>query len=536
VFQANYVRKLEQKVMKRFIYILFCIGCFLIQSLSINSPVFLNAQTPEWVYQYVEPMISDVPYAIDADSSGNNYTTGYLSAGLGIIKLNSTGEEKWVYCNDTLGAGAYGQDIVECFKEIYVAGYSQSVSGNKDLIIANVDTSGQAQWILRDTMALEANAVSVSQSHRIYAAGLTHMNSFDVFCIKLDSLGNEKWQYVYDGPAGSYDEATCLTIDENENIYVGGYSTGIGTAEDFIVIKIDSAGNEKWVYRYDGPANYMDDVSSIILDSLSNIYMTGRSWGIDWDFCVVKIDSTGQEKWVYRYNGSADMADFANNLTIDDMGNIYVCGNSAREDTTSLFTVIKIDSAGNERWCFSTPGPYDMGGGANSITLDGLGGIYVGGYLRNASLRPQIAVIKLDSLGDTLWTYIHPHVPPSPFADVTHDIVADVSGNIYVAGRIAVASFNDDIVVLKFEDQFGAKEANKENIMSSNNTVSILRGGVEIQPRNSGDLRIYDVLGRMVVRRFLSGDKKYFFSLSSGIYFITIESGDTLKCRKVVIL
>ncbi|MEO0166111.1 MAG: hypothetical protein ABIL39_08240, partial [candidate division WOR-3 bacterium] len=41
---------------------------------------FLFAQTPEWVYQYVNPAGTDVPSAIIADSSGNTYTTGHLKS------------------------------------------------------------------------------------------------------------------------------------------------------------------------------------------------------------------------------------------------------------------------------------------------------------------------------------------------------------------------------------------------------------------------------------------------------------------------
>ncbi|MEO0136959.1 MAG: SBBP repeat-containing protein, partial [candidate division WOR-3 bacterium] len=53
------------------------------------STSHLFAQTPEWVYQYVNPNFSEVPYAITVDSFGNSYTTGYVglgnNGGVGII-------------------------------------------------------------------------------------------------------------------------------------------------------------------------------------------------------------------------------------------------------------------------------------------------------------------------------------------------------------------------------------------------------------------------------------------------------------------
>ncbi|MEO0182347.1 MAG: SBBP repeat-containing protein, partial [candidate division WOR-3 bacterium] len=223
----------------------------------LTSP-FLFSQTPEWVYQYVNPQSTEYPYAITVDSIGNTYTTGCIfigtSRGLGVIHLDYTGTNGWVYFNDTLGVGETGYDIIFAFNRIYLVGET----GNDDLIVACIDTLGSELWLYCDTFASCGYAIGVSESHHIYVAGIKYPSPPDWVVVKLDSLGNLCWRYVYDGPAGSYDEASSIVIDGNENIYVGGYSTGLGTAEDFTVIKLDSAGQEQWVYRYDGPASYND--------------------------------------------------------------------------------------------------------------------------------------------------------------------------------------------------------------------------------------------------------------------------------------
>lgn len=169
-------------------------------------------------------------------------------------------------------------------------------------------------------MDIQGYTIGVSSSHNIYVAGMRYGQAADIKVIKLDSLGNLCWRYVYDGPAGSYDEGVDIAIDRNENIYVGGYSTGFGTSTDFTIIKLDSAGQEQWVYRYDGPASYRDEPEVL---ALGNLYITGWSWGIEWDFYVVKIDTSGQEKWVYRYNGQANGMDHSRDLVVDDSGNVY---------------------------------------------------------------------------------------------------------------------------------------------------------------------------------------------------------------------
>lgn len=490
-------------------------------------------QTPEWVYQNSD---SKWPTKITTDISGNCYATGLLGASNskgGVIKLNSQGNEKWIYLDDTMSVG---YDVVVDYNyNVYIAGSTPP----KSFTVVKLDTAGYRKWIYFNTPTeyyAEAKTIDVSPSLRIYAAGFTYVNSYDLMVVKLDTLGNKKWVHIYDGPGADYDEATCLAIDRDENIYVGGYSTGIGTSTDFTVIKLDSLGNEKWVYRYNGPANYRDEPEELALDTLGNVYIVGSSWGNEWDFCVIKLDPTGQEEWVYRYDGPANISDNAYDLTVDDSVNIYACG-MAGGATTSLFVVIKIDSSGNEKWQYLSIGPYDTGGAANCISIDGLGGLYVGGGFRNASYLLQIVVVKLTLSGDSLWTYIHPHIPPSPHSDNTRDMVSDNTGNVYVTGKLQITSSNSDIIVLKFPAQVGAEEVKRENIIkSNNNTVSILRGGVEIQRQNNGCLKIYDILGKMIIKECLWQNKKYFFSLSPGVYFLKFNSEKTSETKKIIIL
>ncbi|MEO0128040.1 MAG: SBBP repeat-containing protein [candidate division WOR-3 bacterium] len=500
---------------------------------------YLFAQTPEWVYQYVNPNFSEVPYAITVDSFGNSYTTGYVglgnNGGVGIIKLDNQGNEKWFYWND-LGTAIIGHSIMVYNDKVYVGGYMDSL-GYERIVVISIDTLGNERWIYKDTLYnSEGYAIMISQSHHIYVAGIKYPSPPDWVVLKLDSLGSLCWRYVYDGPAGSYDEASSIVIDGNENIYVGGYSTGLGTNTDFTIIKLDSAGQEQWVYRYDGPASYRDEPRVLALDSLGNLYITGWSWGIDWDFCVVKIDTAGQERWVYRYNGLANSADYSYSLVVDDSGNVYVGGDS-RDDTISLFTVIKIDSVGHERWRYLNRGPWGKGGGVACLTLDSQGHIYAGGGFTNPAWRGQIAVVKLNSAGESLWIYIYPHQPISPWTDCSRDMVTDIAGNIYLAGQINVSAWNDDIVVMKFAAPQGeVKEVVGSEPIAKNHCSAIFKDGIEFLPQADCGLEVYDVMGRMVVNKALQSGRKECIKLRSGVYFMCINSAEKMEHRKIVVL
>ncbi len=494
----------------------------------LTSP-FLFSQTPEWVYQYVNPQSTEYPYAITVDSIGNTYTTGCIfigtSRGLGVIHLDYTGTNGWVYFNDTLGVGETGYDIIFAFNRIYLVGET----GNDDVIVACIDTLGSELWLYCDTFASCGYAIGVSESHHIYVAGIKYPSPPDWVVLKLDSLGNLCWRYVYDGPAGSYDEASSIVIDGNENIYVGGYSTGLGTSTDFTIIKLDSAGNEKWVYRYDGPASYRDELKALTIDSSGSVYGAGGSWsGIgSWDFLVVKLDSNGNERWVYRFDGYAHYYDWAEDVVVDDSGFVYACGLSyLYNNTLQYFAVIVLDSGGVEFWRYLTAGPLGYGGYPRRMVLDGLGYIYACG-----NLDGYLAVVKLSGLGNEEWVY------KDPYAMIARGIVADVAGNIYVAGQRRVSQWNDDIVVMKFAAPQGeVKEVVGNEPIAKNHCSAIFKGGIEFMPEEDCRIKVYDVMGRMVVNKALQSGRKECIKLRSGVYFMCINSAEKMEHRKIVVL
>lgn len=468
--------------------------------------LILISQQPEWVYQYVHPDIGDEwPNAIAVDSFGNSYVTGVIgpvdtsdTGGVGVILLDLNGNEKGVY---KLIPGGYGNDIVISCGYIYIIGDAYTQVGYPNFLILCTDTIGNIRWIYRDTLRQgRGEAISMSINSYIYATGVKYFNQSDIIVLKLDSLGNLKWQYIYDG--GSYDDACDIEVDDSENVYVAGYTTNPGASEDFCVLKIDSSGNLKWVYTYNGPANYWDEVYAMTLDEKSNIYITGRSWGIDADICVIKLDSSGNEKWVYRYNGSGNWYDEGRDITVDDSGNVYICGISIDYDSTTLFTVIKIDSSGNERWVYLDKGVYNTTAQAQSITLDGFGNLYVCGFCEDINGNAKIYLVKMNLNGDTLWKYIYSGSISGD--DVSRKIVADISGNIYLTGK--VAENGGDIIVMKFKNETGTEERN---------------WNLGVRDWDLRNYKIFDITGRKI--KVLN---------KKGIYFLK----DKNKIRKKIFL
>jgi len=498
----------------------------------------LFTQSPEWVYQYFNPDFYEVPYAITVDDNNNSYITGYIGliadGGIGIIKLDTYGSEKWVYWTDPLNSGGYGCDIAYKNNQLYVTGYVQSATEMRCVTIC-IDTARSEQWLSIDTMAHgRGAAIALDSAGGVYTAGMIYGQATDIRVIKYDTLGNVCWRYIYDGPASSYDNASDIVADRWNNVYVGGYSTGITTYSDYTIIKLDSAGNEKWVYRYDGPNHARDEVDAIAVDPLGNTYLTGGSSGSGWDICVVKVDSGGSERWVYRYNGLAGGMDYGYDLALDDSAYIYIAGVS-KDDSLNLFTVIKLDSAGNERWVYKNDGRCHRGAGASQVEVfDGM--VYAGGSNRNEEQLSQIATVCLNTEGDTVWTYVYNHNPVSPYSDVTRGLVVDRLGNVYQTGTIHVSQWDDDIVVLKFRAGIAVAENRRDLFVGRPMFRSVQRGGLVIMSPSGGELRVCDIAGRTLIRRQLSADRRYQYPLPAGVYFVILEEGGETVQQKLIVV
>src|SRR6266536_3587229 len=121
------------------------------------------------------------------------------------------------------------------------------------------------------------------------------------------------WVARYNGSANLDDGGHAIVGDNAGNVYVTGGSHGLGTDLDYATINYTSSGQQQWVARYNGPANGWDRAAAIARDSAGNLYVTGQSLGLgtNYDYATVKYDSAGQEQWVTRYNGPGNGEDDA---------------------------------------------------------------------------------------------------------------------------------------------------------------------------------------------------------------------------------
>jgi uncharacterized delta-60 repeat protein len=421
-----------------------------------------------WVAMYAGPGNSiDGTHASTIDPLGNVYVTGYsTSSGTSrdylTIKYNSDGIEQWVARYNGTGNiddEAYAISI-DRLGNVYVTGYSYGPETYKDYVTIKYNSVGVEQWVARyngtGNIDDEAYAISVDSFGNVYVTGYcgvvyNQVGYTDYVTIKYDANGIQQWIAMYNGPGNSYDQARAISVADEGNVYVTGYSYGSGTSGDYATIKYNTDGVQQWVTRYDGPGNYWDYALAITVDQKRNVYVTGLSSGSGTsdDFATIKYDTNGVQQWVVRYNGSGNSDDYANAISVDRTGNVYVSGNSVGSGTSSDYSTIKYDSNGVEQWVARYNGTGNSVDEVHSMAVDRGGNVYVTGQSAGLGTYADYATIKYNSSGVEQWVARYRTLPVY-YHNSASAISIDYGGNIYVTGT-SFYDWRSFITTIKYE-------------------------------------------------------------------------------------
>jgi len=306
----------------------------------------------------------DYANAIVVDSSGNVYVTGYSYRGMPYKHSD--------YCTLKYDSTR---------KLVWNAQYDDRRNGNDVATAVAVDNSGFVYITGRSEDSLTK----------------TDVKHYDYYTIKYNaSTGRVEWGARYNGSVNGIDEATAIAVDAVGNVYVTGRSLGNGTGLDYITIKYaPTGGNPLWAARYNN-INGNDEATAIAVDLLGNVYVTGKSQGngTGLDYVTIKYDTIGIQKWVVRYNNAlANGADEAAAIAVDSAGNVYVTGKSWGNTTGFDYFTIKYGSSGDMVWRVR----YNHSGGndeATAVVVDAAGNVYVTGRSQGNGTGLDYATVK----------------------------------------------------------------------------------------------------------------------------------------------
>lgn len=307
----------------------------------------------QWTKLYNSASVYNFSYVkrIEVDNSLNVYVAaGDFNGNAIIIKYNSLGIQKWVGTYNYFSFSWATCLLIDPYDNIYFTGKSDNSINDDDLFIAKLDSNGILKWTKRYDGGFMADDFGSAlaydnSSNSIYvtgASGVQNNISLDFVTIKYDSSGTQQWVKRYNGLGNDNDQAFDIKLDNQKNIYVTGYSYGVWIDNDYTLVKYNSSGSQIWVATYDNGGQ--DYSNSIALDSSCNIYVFGSSNGpssTSIDQALVKFDSTGQQDWFVRYNGTGSYFDQGYVVALDDNLNIYTTGYSYGINSLPDFVTIK---------------------------------------------------------------------------------------------------------------------------------------------------------------------------------------------------
>ncbi|MBK8553974.1 MAG: SBBP repeat-containing protein [Ignavibacteria bacterium] len=343
-------------------------------------------------------------------------------------------------------------------KNTYVTGSSKGIGSNYDYLSIKYDSNGVLKWSQRyngpGNDIDHPTDIEVDTSGNVYVTGYSIGigTDYDYATVKYNSNGVMQWTQRFNGADSLYDKATGLSIDNMGNIIVTGY-VGISFQSNFMTIKYNSNGVVQWSKSYNGTGNYIDNANYVVTDASGNVYVTGTSYGLDseYDFLTIKYNSSGTLLWSSRGNGTGNTYDEAKKVVVDDSGNVYVTGDSYGAGTLSDYLTAKYNSAGVIQWShrYDEANNYDY---VNDIEVDDSGNVYVTGSGYGNSNNSNFTTIKYNTTGAVKWIRVYNGIAGA--YDEGKDLAVDNSGNVYVTGVSAVgaiAVIGHDMTTLKYD-------------------------------------------------------------------------------------
>ncbi|PKN44182.1 MAG: hypothetical protein CVU59_12315, partial [Deltaproteobacteria bacterium HGW-Deltaproteobacteria-17] len=233
-------------------------------------------------------------------------------------------------------------------------------AGGTDAYLAKLTPSGDHVWSKRfgDATFQEGMRVVVDVGDRVIVAGVFEGNINLGGTYHTSGTGRDVFlaQYNADGlfsisttlrQGGVLDTVRGLAVDPSGNVYATGSFSGslvcdsrtlVSTGQyDIYVVKLNAFLTPTWAQRYGSPT-FDDEGAAVAVDSLQNVYVTGKAGpAVDFgvgveagfggtDIFMLRLDGSGSTVWS-RVAGSADMDGGGFAVGLDGGGRVWFAGN-----------------------------------------------------------------------------------------------------------------------------------------------------------------------------------------------------------------
>lgn len=541
-YQTASYRPLTKSIC-RFLFFTFAIWLF--HNFAFSQP------TQEWVKIFSGFNNSGCrSIAMGIDPQGNIYSGGRIdfltpnyNIDYALVKYNSLGVQQWaVYYNNHDSVADYLTEIaVDSSGNIYLTGYSGYNFGPYEFLTVKYNTNGVFQWARTYGSGIQTRSVIVDKQQNIIVTGGA--------TIKYTPAGDTVWVRIFNEPPRTA-SGLIVRCDDSNNVYIGGTSSVPGSQNDFHIVKYNSNGIQLWWAFYNGPMfNSIDIAEDIAIDKrFGSVILTGESRNgsiTNYDFATIKYNSAGTFQWVRRYDGPSGSDDYARAVILDSLSNIYITGSSY--NTNFDFLTIKYFPNGDTSWIRRYNGTGNSFDDAYAIATDKNSNIFIFGRSINSNNGFDNTTVKYTKDGIYKW---NARYPGTPNGNSRNSIFVNNSTDIFVLGQNSEIN-SIDCITIKYSDPVGIvlnQNITPVNFNLYQNYPNPFNPSTKIKfsvPKTSLiQLEIYDVLGRIkeipVNEKLIPSEYEMTLdgtNYSSGVYFYQLTAdGYIVDTKKFVII
>jgi WD40 repeat protein len=358
-------------------------------------------------------------------TTGSDYATSAYRA--------ATGRRLWVRRYNGPGGGVRAQDHVDAARSV-------AVSPDGNTVFVTGESIGRTSGYDYATVAYSA------------------------------ATGTRLWVRRYNGPGNGFDAALAVTVSPGgARVFVTGDSYGRTTLDDYATVAYRAAtGRRLWVRRYNGPANGLDDTSSMeVSPGGTRVFVTGISAdpggsSVADDYATVAYSAaTGRRLWVSRYNGSPSRrrVNGASSMAVSPGGTrVFVTGYSFLPTTHNDYATVAYSAATGKRlWVRRYNGPANRHDFASSVAVSPGGTrVFVTGYSYGGTTSIDYATVAYSAAaGHQLW--VSRYNGPANTSEASSVAVSPAGRTVYVTGFSEGLAGEDDYATVAYSAATGGQ-------------------------------------------------------------------------------
>ncbi|MBI5021195.1 MAG: T9SS type A sorting domain-containing protein [Ignavibacteriales bacterium] len=347
--------------------------------------------------------------------------------------------------------------VVDKTGRLIVTGWATNKSTGVDIVTVIYSSDGEElkRTLVENSGIDKPVAIAVDTGRNIYVTGYTTSGGggFDFLTVKYDSNLQQLWSILYNGTDNKDDQPTAIAVNDSLNVFVSGWSKGVGSGVDYVTIKYDRSGIEKWVKRYNGPASSTDSALGMVLYRNTDLFVTGTSVDSGYDYFTIKYNpATGDSIWSARYNGYLLGNDIPRGIVRNTNNEVFISGSSMNASGNNDYVTIGYTSSGTVKWISRYNGPTNTHDEAYAIGLSGTNRIYVTGKsIQTGSFNDIVTVCYAQSDGDSNWVRSYNGTAGD------EDIGVGITGttNPYIIGASMGTGVGKDFVLIQHNGNNG---------------------------------------------------------------------------------